>query len=441
MSRATFTFPSGFLWGAATASHQAEGNNTNNQWWAWEQEPGRIVEGQKSGLADDWWGGRWREDFDRAAETGQNAHRMSIEWSRVQPAPDRWDQEALERYRQMVRGLLDRGLTPMITLHHFSDPLWIAERGGWENDETPRLFAAYVRQVVEALKEYVTLWVTINEPNVYAYSGYIDGVFPPGKHDLEAGFRVMANMVRGHALAYAAIHTLQKQAQVGIALNYRSFQPARPWFPLDALAANLQHALFNQLFPRALVDGTVNYVYKRLRIPEAARTQDYLGINYYTRDLVAFTPSLASGFGRNTLPPGRPQSPSGFIAHVPEGLFEALKWGNRFGLPLYVTENGVDDAEDSLRPRYLAEHIHQVWRAINFNWPVRGYFHWTLADNFEWERGWTQRFGLWNLDLQTQARIKRPSADLYAEICRANAIPYDAVAQYAPEAIPALFPG
>ncbi len=441
MPSATYHFPKGFLWGTATSSHQVEGNNTLNQWWAWEQQAGRIIEGQKSGLADDWWGGRWREDFDRAAETGQNAHRLSLEWSRVQPAPDRWDENALERYRAMARGLRDRGMIPMVTLHHFTDPLWLAERGGWENDETPQLFAAYARKVVEALQGYVSLWVTINEPNVYSYFSYIDGSFPPGKHDLQAGFHVMANLVRGHALAYAAIHTIQNQAQVGIAQNYRSFKPARSWLPLDKLSAGLQQALFNNLFPRAITDGVVDYVYKRIRIPEAARTQDFLGVNYYTRDLVAFTLSPASGFGRNTLQPGVPVSPTGFIAHVPEGLFEALKWGLKFRVPLMVTENGVEDADDQLRPRYLVEHVHQVWRAINFNWPVKGYFHWSLVDNFEWERGWTQRFGLWGLDCATQRRIRRPSVDLYAEICRANALSSDMVAKYAPAALPILFPG
>ena len=132
MAQATFHFPVGFLWGTATAAYQVEGNNTNSNWWAWEKEPGRIVQGHKSGLACDWWGGRWREDFDRAAEGGQNAHRLSIEWSRIQPTPDHWDENALDRYRDMVRGLAERGMTPVVTLHHFSDPLWLAEKGGWE---------------------------------------------------------------------------------------------------------------------------------------------------------------------------------------------------------------------------------------------------------------------------------------------------------------------
>ncbi|NJN44872.1 MAG: glycoside hydrolase family 1 protein [Anaerolineae bacterium] len=176
MASATFTFPRNFVWGTATSSHQNEGNNTNNNWYAFEQAPGRIQQDHKAGLAADWWGGRWREDFDRAAESGQTAHRLSIEWSRVQPTPDRWDEDAIDHYRQMVRGLRERGMTPMVTLHHFTDPLWLYERGGWTKDISDK-FAKYTEKITEALKEYVSQWCTLNEPNVYAAMGYVLGDF------------------------------------------------------------------------------------------------------------------------------------------------------------------------------------------------------------------------------------------------------------------------
>ena len=179
MPKGTYYFPEGFLWGTATAAHQVEGRNQNNTWYAWEQEQGRISQGQKSGLACDWWGGRWREDFDRAQSTHQNAHRLSIAWSRIQPAPDRWDENALDRYREMLIGLQSRKMVPMVTLHHFSEPLWVAEMGGWENEAVIDLFAAFVRKSVEALMPYCNLWVTINEPNVFVFGAYIEGVFPP----------------------------------------------------------------------------------------------------------------------------------------------------------------------------------------------------------------------------------------------------------------------
>jgi beta-glucosidase len=442
MAQATFNFPRGFLWGTATSSHQVEGNNKNNNWWAWEQQPGRILDGHTSGLACDWWGGRWKEDFDRAAESGQNAHRLSIEWSRIQPAPDRWDEHALDHYIEMLRGLNERNLTPMVTLHHFSDPVWLAERGGWENDETPALFAAYVEKVVPALKDYVTLWCTINEPNVYAYFGYVVGCFPPGKQDISLFFRVLANMVRGHARAFAVIRKAQPVSRIGIATNYRDLVPEKSWSPLDRAVAGLQARLYNDLFPRALQDGVLRLPVGRVRIPEAKGTQDYLGLNYYSQDRVAFSLLAARElFGRRSYPPEAQVSETGLIANRPAGMWRALGWAHGFGLPVIIAENGVEDSEDILRPRYLAEHLRQVWRAVNFNWPIKGYFHWTLADNFEWERGWTQRFGLWALDRETQARRRRPSADLYAAICQTNSLSSEMVAKYAPDLLAEMFPG
>jgi beta-glucosidase len=441
MAQATFLFPRGFLWGTATAAHQVEGNNTNNNWWAWEQQPGHILNGHKSGLACDWWGGRWREDFDRAAESSQNAHRFSVEWSRIQPSPDRWDEDALERYREMLRGLIERNMTPMVTLHHFSDPLWLEEKGGWESPEVAVYFEKFVRKTVEALREYVTLWCTINEPNVYATTGYASKEFPPGRRSINAAFRVMVNQVCAHAAAYHTIHEIQPQAQVGIAINYRSMLPAKTWFPLDGRVARLLRRLFNDLFPRAFTDGVVHTLTSRVRVPEAKGTQDFLGVNYYTRDYVAFNLFKPGQlFARRFYRADAERSHTGFIANEPAGMFEALQWGTQFGVPLFVTENGVEDPTDRLRPRYTIQHIRQVWRAVNYNWPVKGYFHWSLVDNFEWERGWTQRFGLWELDVETQARRKRPSADLYAEICRANGITSETVAKYAPEIFEAMFP-
>ena len=440
MAEAVNHFPRGFLWGTATAAHQVEGNNTNNNWWAWEQQPGHILNGHKSGLACDWWGGRWKDDMDRAAETGQNAHRFSIEWSRIQPAPDRWDENALDRYLGMLRGMHERGLMPMLTLHHFSNPIWLEEQGGWENDDTPAKFAIFVRKAVEALKEYVSYWVTINEPNVYAYSAYSAGTFPPGVKNINTAFHVMANLTRGHAMAYQIIHQLQPEARVGLSMNYRSFFPATA-NPLDKFVARTQSSIFNDLIPSAARDGKLRLPLRTVRVPEAIGTQDFLGVNYYSRDQVSFDITRGTElFGRLYYPDGADLSATGFIANEPEGFFEALKWGLQFNIPMLVTENGVEDQSDQMRPRYIAKHIQQMWRAVNFNWPVRGYFHWSLVDNFEWERGWTQRFGLWGLDVETQTRTRRRSVDLYAEICKENGLSNAMVEKYCPEALKDLFP-
>lgn len=441
MPDATFHFPRGFLWGTATAAHQVEGGNTNNNWSDWENLPGKIKEGQKAGLACDWWGGRWKEDLRRARESDQNAHRLSVEWSRIQPTPDRWDHEALDKYVEMVRWLVKHEMTPMVTLHHFSDPLWLVAQGGWENPDTALLFARFTRKVVEALKDYVSLWITVNEPNVYVMSGWLAGVFPPGKNSLPLAAKVLENLVRGHAAAYKVIHELQPSAQVGVAVNYRSLKPAHAWNPLDKLPANIQNQIFNNAFHGALVDGKLNLVLKKVAIPESAGTQDFIGLNYYSRDLVTFDLTQpGTMFGRLEYPKEAQLSATGFIANVPEGMWDGLRWAHHFNLPIIVTENGVEDDTDALRPRYTIEHIHQVWRAANYNWRVKGYFHWSLVDNFEWERGWTQRFGLWGLDVDTQERIRRPSVDVYEAICKENGISSAMVRQYAPEIFEKMFP-
>jgi beta-glucosidase len=199
--------------------------------------------------------------------------------------------------------------------------------------------------------------------------------------------------------------------------------------------------MLNEFFPRALQSGVLRFPAWFRRLPEAKGTQDFLGINYYNQELVAFNLMNASNlFANRFFPAGAELSETGFIANTPSGLFDTLKWGLRFGVPMIITENGLEDSKDVLRPRYLIQHLHQTWRAVNFNYPVKGYFHWSLVDNFEWERGWTQRFGLWELDVETLARRKRPSADLYAEICKENGISSEMVARYAPEIFDKMFP-
>lgn len=439
----SYHFPRHFLWGTATAAHQVEGSNTNNNWFAWE-EAGHTRD--KSGLACDWWAGRWKEDLDRAAEGGQNAHRFSVEWSRIEPEPGRWDENALEKYRAMARGMTERGLKPIVTLHHFTDPLWLYEQNGWEEETVVALFEKFSRKVVEALKEYVNLWVTINEPNVYALSGYVAGDFPSGKsahRGLDFALRVLSNMLRGHAAAYHAIHQLQPEAQVGYALHYRPMRAARPWFPLDVWMRSLQYQGINLAFPSAISSGVMKSPRGQVRLPEVKGLQDFVGLNYYAVDTVRFDPSAgAQLFGKRYYPPEADLSETGFIANTPQGLFDSVAWAAKTfpDTPIYITENGVEDSRDTLRPRYLAGHLHQLWRAVNFNYPVRGYLHWSLVDNFEWERGWSQRFGLWGLDIATQARIRRRSVDFYAEICRENGLSQSMVASYCPEILERLFP-
>jgi beta-glucosidase len=441
MIEAAFHFPEGFKWGTATAAHQVEGDNRLNDWWAWEHQPGRILRGDRSGKACDWWGGRWQEDLDRAADAGQNAHRLSVEWSRIEPSPGRWDEHALAFYHDVLSGMRARSLEPLVTLHHFTNPLWLAEMGGWENEAVVRHFESFTRKTVAALRDLADFWCTINEPNVYAYSAIASDDFPPGRKSIRAAFRVMRHQVLAHAAAYHAIHELQPEARVGIAAHYRGLVPHSA-NPLDHLGAGTQARIFNNLIPFALQDGRLRFPIGREYVAKAAHTQDYLGVNYYSTDHVSFDLRRPGElFARRFYPQGSDLSAVGMNANVPDGMRMAIRWAHGFGLPIYITENGIEDETDSIRPRYLALHLHQIWKAINTGSPVRGYYHWTLVDNFEWERGWTQRFGLWALDPETQKRTERASGKFYAEICRENGLTSDMVRRYAPEIAAQLFPG
>jgi beta-glucosidase len=441
MIKAIYHFPRGFLWGTATSSYQVEGYNHGSDWWAWEHESGRILQNQRSGKACEWWSGRWREDFDRAAETGQNAHRLSLEWSRIEPNPALWNDDAIAYYREIIQGALERGLDPMVTLHHFSTPQWIQDKGGWRNPEIVHHFRRYTRKVVKQLGDLVNLWVTINEPNTYLYFGYLQGDWPPGDHSLRRLPEVITNLVNAHVAAYETIHNVAPESRVGLAHHFRGFRPMNPGNPLDRWAARMKHRAFNDLFPRVFHTGRVQFSSFRLQLPQAARKQDFFGLNYYTTELCSFNP-LKPGkvFEAGVYAKDADLSPLGFIANEPAGFWNALRWALRYNTPVYITENGTEDSGDDFRRRYLALHLHELWRAVNYSWPIRGYFHWTLIDNFEWERGWSQKFGLWGMDVETQKRSKRKSADFYAEICSLNGLSSETVASYAPDVLDLLFP-
>ena len=444
MINATHTFPREFKWGTATAAHQVEGGAAHSDWAEWEKRPGAIKENGSAAVSCDWWGGRWREDFDRAAADGHTAHRLSVDWSRIEPKLAMWDEDALDHYRQMVKGLRERGLEPMVTLHHFTNPLWLMEKGGFENLAALDYFERFARKVVKALGEYVDLWCTFNEINTYAYNSYAEGIWPPGKKDLPSCFKVVRHILMAHALAYRAIHELQPQAKVGIAQPIILFDPARLDFAPDSWVGRFQARAFNEAIPHALHTGRLLFPVGgwNERLPQLAGTMDYVGVNYYTRRLTAFDLSQPGAlFGRTFHAPAAEVDNVGLNELYPEGLYRVVKWANGFGKPILITENGWGDSDESRRTRALLLHLRQLWRAHNFNWPVQAYYYWTLVDNFEWERGWTQRFGLYELDLATQTRAPRPAAKLYAEICKTNTLTSDMTARYAPELLPQLFPG
>ncbi len=441
MEQSTMRFSKDFLWGAATSSHQVEGNNSNNDWWEWEKEPGHILDGRHSELACDWWN-RAEEDFDLAREMGQNAHRLSLEWSRVEPREGEWDDDAIARYRQMLAGLRERGLEPMVTLHHFTNPLWLAEKGGWETEAVVPLFERYVAKVAEELGDLVELWSVLNEPNVYAILSYAGDRWPPGKQNLLLSFKVLSNMLLAHGRAYRVIHRLRPRAQVGIAHAVRVFDPARPNSRLDRWAASIPDRIFNRLTLIALTEGVLAFpLALNRKVSDLIDSIDFLGINYYTRDMVAFDAGRPDElFGRRFYAEAAEISDGDYGEVYPEGLYRLLKRFSAYGKPIYITENGLPDEDDDQRPRFLLTHLAAMHRAIEDGVPVKGYFHWSLVDNFEWAEGWSLRFGLIALDVETQERTVRHSGQLYKEICQAGAITEDMVKRYAPAVLDRMFP-
>lgn len=447
VNRRALHFPSGFLWGTASSSHQCEGGNSNNQWYRWEQE-GRILTGEQSGSAANWWEAAER-DFQFAEQMENNALRLSLEWSRIEPAEGQWDSAAIDRYRAMLTDLHYRRIVPVVTLHHFTEPLWFVERGGFAKPENIALFTRYVAHVVQALGDLCQFWVTINEPNIYATQGYQLGSFPPGEQNLVLALHVLRNLIQAHVEAFYTIRDLQPEAEIGYCLHYRLFDPANALSPLDHTVAGIQELFFDWAPLQAAETGSFPFPTNMLLapIPGAAGARDYHGVNYYTREMVRFDPRVPQEiFGRRFVREGAVRNDAGldssFGEIYPEGLYRVLKevyQRTRGNKPLYITENGFCDAQDDRRPRAILEHLAMVHRALQERIPVRGYFYWSLVDNFEWNNGWYVRFGLIEVDPQTQKRLPRRSASMFGEICRANAITEDIVERYAPEALETIF--
>jgi beta-glucosidase len=411
-----------FLWGVATSAHQIEGGNEANDWWRWEAEPGRIRGGARSGAACLSWE-RWAEDLDLARGLGMNAYRLSIEWSRIEPEPGRYDEKALARYRAMLEGCCARGLTPMVTLHHFTSPRWFADLGGWENSANLASFARYARLAGERYGDLVDLWVTVNEPEVLGFYGYDAGIFPPGVKDRSRALAVIANLLEAHGLAAQALREGDRvdadgdgrAVLAGVAKHWVLLEPRARWNPLDRFAAAVQHRVFNVAVVRALAGAAIDFSIPGARpvkrhVDCLAGSSDFLGVNYYTRWMVALL-----GAEPRTAARGAPVNDLGWEIY-PEGMERAIRECAEFGLPMYVTENGIADARDQWRPDFLRQSLASLDRAREAGADVLGYFHWSLLDNFEWMDGQEGRFGLHAVDFARPEgpRVPRPSAGVYA---------------------------
>jgi beta-glucosidase len=435
-------FPKNFLWGVSTASYQVEGCNENSQWADWERQ-GRIKSGDRSGAACDWWANA-EPDFDLARDLGINALRLSVEWSRIEPEEGRWDPVALERYRQLLIALAQRGIRPIICLHHFTNPRWFEGKGAFLRPDAPALFERFTRHVVEALMELCDGWVTFNEPNVYAASGYVLGEFPPGETgQISTAIRVTSVLAQCHLRAYRAVHELQPDAQVGWAQHYVVFHPVATM--LDRWVAHLLNETFNETFLRLVEDGHLQFPLSLLdgNAGEVKGACDFVGLNVYNRLHVAFDlRNVAHLFGRIFVPENVPQGDPGVERPYGEAYPKAVRVAVERVLPLrkpiYILENGVPDAQDRIRPWLIVNVVKELHSLIREGHDIRGYFHWTLTDNFEWTEGWNLRFGLVKLDPETQDRTIRESGHLYAEIARSNGLSPDLAETYGSDLPPAL---
>jgi len=415
-----FRFPAGFLWGSATSAHQVEGNCTNNDWWQWEQA-GKVSE--RSGLACDHYR-RFREDFDLARELGHNAHRFSIEWSRIEPEEGTFSVEAIVHYREVLEALKERGIEPIVTLHHYTLPRWLADQGGWENPEIVKWFERYVTRMVAEYGDLVCWWITLNEPVVHVFKSYIIGQWPPGKRDYPAAFRVLRYMLRAHVLAYRAIHERRPDARVSVAQHCLALTPCDPRSWLDRASVRVRSYLFNELFLDALHSGTLRVPGRFWERLAPHGTLDFIGVNYYTRDFVKNTGINLPGFIGNLCTIDHHQSVGkrndlGWEVY-PEGLARFLESLRRMKLPILITENGVPASRDIDRWVFIFMHLWQVARALEEEIPVVGYLYWSLLDNYEWADGFTPRFGLIAVDYATQERVVRDSARNFAEILKRN---------------------
>lgn len=402
-------FPSGFLWGSALSAHQAEGWNDNNDWWAWEHKAGTIADGQVSGRAADHYH-RYAEDFALAQGLGHNIHRLSLEWSRIEPTPGQFDDEAIHHYRAVLMDLRKRGIQTMVTLHHFTNPLWFAKKGGFAKRRNVANFLAYVRHVYLELAPHVNFWVTINEPNIYTLMSYGLGLWPPGFKHARTSYRVFSNLAYAHKQAYDLIHSLArgKPVQVGCANHVISFDVVNKHSTTDWLAVRLADWVWNHWF----LEKTKGY-------------HDYLGMNYYVHRRIRGSSfrNLGQLFAGHD-DEGRERSDLDWEV-FPPGLSEALYDMSSYSLPIYITENGISTLNDDRRSRYLVSYLKELYHAIQSGVDVRGYLYWSLLDNFEWDKGFKARFGLIEVDFKSLERRVRPSAQVYARICRANAIEHD----------------
>lgn len=462
----TRTFPPDFTWGTATAAYQVEGavaedGRTPSIWDTMAHTPGRIKDGTNGDVAVDQYH-RYRDDIALMAALGVSAYRFSVAWPRIEPQPGVVNQAGLDYYRRLVDALLEAGITPVATLYHWDLPQYIEDTGGWPRRDTAHRYADYVSTVVSALSDRVTTWGTLNEPWCIAYLGYADGEHAPGRHDHPAALAAAHHLNLAHGLGAQAIRAARADARVSVTLNLQVLRPATDSAEDLAAVAQcdrvgngvwLKPMLEGSYDPRLMADTAHVSDWSFIRegdLAEIRQPLDFLGVNYYSTATVraipgARTPSWEEAHsqpwtgawpGTETiefLPPQGPLTAMGWNQE-PEALTELLVdlHATYPGLDLVVTENGAAfedeytpgvEVSDPLRTAYYASHLEAVGRAIDAGAPVKGYFAWSLTDNFEWAWGHSRRFGLFYVDYSTQTRSWKASGRWYGQVARTSSLP------------------
>jgi len=378
-------FPNDFLWGAATSAHQVEGGNSND-WSEWEKSSKRIKQLKKqdknsdeyiSSKACDHYN-KFKQDFDLAKSLNHNAHRFSIEWSRIEPEEGKINKGEIEHYRQVLIALKERELEPFVTLYHWTLPIWLEKKGGWLNPKAPYYFDRYVKVISENLFDHVNFWITLNEPNVYASNSYLRGIWPSQKKNVFKYFEILNNLAKAHQLAYKSLHLIDLKCEVGIAKNNIYFEK----MPF------------------------ISYFWNKYFLNKIKNYQDFIGLNYYFHSRL---------FGNKN----ESVTDMGWEIY-PKGIYYVLEDLKKYNKPIYITENGLADAKDEKREEFIKDHLLWVHKAIQDGVDVKGYLYWSLLDNFEWDKGFEPRFGLIEVNYKTLERKIRPSAYKYAKICKNN---------------------
>ena len=421
--------PSDLLLGCGSSATQIEGGDVAHS-WSRHSDAGRTGDGSHTGDAVGHWE-RVAEDVDLLASLHQQTYRMSVEWARVEPERGRWDEAALERYRQELGLLRDKGIVPLVTLHHFTNPTWVEDAGGWENREVLDAFAAYVDLVVERLGDLVADWLTVNEPTVYAFHGYLDRSWPPARRKRHLrGYRLsVRHMLRAHIRAHRRIHELYRgkgwpDPRVGMALHFLAFSAARVDKKRDRAARWLGEHLFQDAPLMAHAIGhflpPYGFPHRYNNFPEGSGDfTDFVGVSYYRPFRARLSPR-----GRiiEHADPAAPKTDLGWEIDA-EGLRNVCAdCHEAIGKPLFITGNGIATDDDEARVRFIRDHLAQVVAAKDVGIPIERYYHRSFLDGFEWGGGLAPKFGLVAVDPSTQERSVKASGEYYADICQTRAV-------------------